>query len=177
MQLLFADVWVLHHLQAHVVKTLQGAHTGGTNGNDLAVVSQQSLQRMTAHGDIFCMHGVFADGIALDRFECSRTHVQRHFLTLNATSINVLQYTLREVKPSGRSSHTTLNLRIDCLVSGFVALLRLTIQVWRNRQFTHLVENFGEVHTFVVPLKVYPLTRSVLSTTRGRNSYFFILNS
>ena len=90
------------------------------------------------------MHGVFANGSTLDGFEGTSTNVQRDLFALNTTGIDILQYSFCKVQSGSRSRHTALDLGIDRLIGGLVALLGLAIEIGWNGQFTHRVENLGK---------------------------------
>ena len=144
MQVVSRQRGVVFQLQSHVVEAFEGTYAGGSDGDGLTVVGQQTLDGLTAHGNILRMHGVLADGLALDRTEGARTDMQRNFLPLDTTGIDGLQYSRREMQSGGRCCHAALDFRIDRLIGGLVALLCLAVQVRRNGQFTHGVEDFSE---------------------------------
>ena len=64
------------------------------------------------------------------------------FLTVNARLIERFQHTLREVKTGSGGSDRTFDFGIDRLVGRLVALLRFTIEVRRNGQFTYCIQEF-----------------------------------
>ena len=87
------------------------------------------------------------DLLTLHRFECACTHMQRKFLTVNACIINRLEHLFSEMKACCRGCYATLDFGVDRLIGGLVALLCLTIKIWRNRQFTHCVDHFCKGNT------------------------------
>ena len=119
---------------------------------------------------------MLSDGVALHRLERAGTHVQRQFLTLDTMGIESFQDTVGEVQSGSRSSHTALDLRIHRLVGGLVALLRLTVQIGRDGQFTNGIQYLGKVHLGVVPRKVHPLTGAMFPTTGSGQHHLFILH-
>ena len=74
-QLLFLDIGITHHLQAHIIKALQRAHASGSHGNSTTAMSQQALDSMTAHSNILGMHCVLANGLALHGLERTGTYM------------------------------------------------------------------------------------------------------
>ena len=105
---------------------------------------QQLFDGLPTHRHVLRMHGVFTDGLTLHRLKRSCSYVQRQFLAVDTFSVEIGQHLRRKVQPSGRSRHTALYLRIHRLVRPFVALLRLAVQVRRDGQLTHRVDNFGK---------------------------------
>ena len=176
MQLLFRQVGTVHHLQTHIIEALQRANAGGTYGNGLSVVSQQTFQGMALDSHIFRVHLMLSDGVALHRLEGSGTHVQRQLLTFYAMGIEGLQDTVGEVQSGSRGCHTALDLRIHRLVGGLVTLLRLTVQIRRDGQLTNGIQYLGKVHTGVVPREVHPLAGAMFPTTGSRQHHLFILH-
>ena len=166
MQLLLRQVWIRHHLQSHIVKTLQCPHTGGADGYRLAIVGNQPFYGVTTYGDILRMHRMFANGLTLHRAERTGTHMQGELFPLNAMGIQVGKYLFREMETCRRGCHTSLDFRIYGLVSGLVALLCLTIQIGRNRQFARRVDNLSKGH-ITIPLKTDELTRPHLTKPQG----------
>ena len=137
---------------------------------------QQSFQGMTPDSHILRVHLMLSDGVALHRLEGSGTHVQRQFLTLDTMGIESFQDTVGEVQSGSRSSHTALDLRIHRLVGGLVALLRLTVQIGRDGQFTNGIQYLGKVHLGVVPRKVHPLAGTMFPTTGSGQHNVLILH-
>ena len=162
MQLLLADVRIGQHLQTHVVEALQRPHTGGTHCNSLASVRYQTLYGVPANSNVLRVHGVLANGLALDGTEGACSDVQRQFFALNAVGIDIPQHALREVQSCRRSCHTAFDLRVHRLVGRLVALLCIAIQVRRNRQFAHGVQDVGKRHTGR-PLQCYELAGTHLA--------------
>ena len=143
-ELVFVEVGVSHHLEAHVVKTLQRPHTGSTDSNTLAAMIEKLGDGLAAHTDIFGVHLVALHLLTLDGLEGASTHMEGEFLTLDTVGVKIGQHLRREVKSGRRSRHATLDLRVDGLVSGLVALLRFTVKIGRNGQFTHDIDDLGE---------------------------------
>ena len=168
MQLLLTDVRICQHLQAHIVKALQRTYTGRTHRNGLTLVSQQTLNGTAVYGNILRMHGMLANGLALHGSERAGTHMQRHLLAFYATRIDVLQHTLSEVQSGCRCRHTALNLRVHRLVRRLVTLLRLTIQIWRNRQLTQQIKDFCKAAA-TGPFELYQMTRAYFALTCSCN--------
>ena len=166
MQLLLLHIRILHHLQTHVVKALQRADTRRSHSYRPTLVGQQLFYGLPLHSHRLRMHLVLAYRFALHGLKRSGTHVQRQLLTLNAMSIQVAQHTLREVQAGSRSSHTAFYLRIHRLIRSLVALLRLSVQVWRDRQLTHRVDDLGKRHV-ARPVEGDTLAGSLLTHPRG----------
>ena len=70
------------------------------------------------------------------------------------------------MQASRGSRHTTLNLGVDGLVSRLVALLSIAVQVGRNRQFTHRVDDVGKRHV-AIPRELYQMAGATLAKTGG----------
>ena len=152
-ELVFGEVRIGEDFEAHIVEAFEGAHTGGTDGNRLTIVIEEFGDGLTTHADIFGVHLMAFHLLTLDGLECAGTHVEGQLFALDAVSIQIGQYLRGEVKASRWSSHTSFDLRIDGLVGGFVAVLCLTIEIGRNRQFAHRVDDGGETYVSI-PFKV-----------------------
>ena len=123
--------------------------------HDILRVHLMSLYLQTLHG-----------------FKGTSTNMKRHFLTVDAIGIQVCQDCIGKMKSCRRSCHTTLDLRINRLVGRLVALLRLTVQIWRNRQLTYSFQDFCERNVRIVPFEIYPI---VGTATDGYRSLLAIL--
>ena len=163
MQLILRNIWISQHFQPHIVEALQSTHTGGSHRNGLGIVSQQSLDGMTMHGDILRMHGMLTNRTALHGAERSGTDMQGDFFAFNTMRINITQYPFRKMQPCRRSSHAAFNLGIYRLIGRLVALLCLAVQVGRDGQFTQHIENVGKVDVGIVPLELNELAGSLLA--------------
>ena len=126
------EVGILQQLETHVVEALEGAHAGGSDGNGLGLVSDEFLQGAPMHTNVFRMHLVALDFLALDGLERACSHVEGHFLAVDATHVESGEHAVGEMESGRRCGHTTLDFRIDRLVGGLVALLRVPIQIGRN---------------------------------------------
>ena len=144
MQLVFSEIRVSHEFQTHVVQTLEGAHTGGADGNSLTVVVEEFGDGLSSHADVFSMHLMPLHLLALDWLERTSTHMEGEFLALYTMSIEIGQYLWREVQTCRWGCHTTFNFRVDGLVGRLIAILCLTIQIGRNGQLTHDIKNLGK---------------------------------
>ena len=113
-------------------------------------------------GDVLGVHSVLADGGALDGLEGAGTNVQRHLLAVDAVSVEGLEHARREVQTGCRGGHAALDFRIDGLIGGLVALLRLAVQVWRYGQLAHSVDNLGKGDA-ARPLEVDEVARALLA--------------
>ena len=80
-----------------------------------------------------------------------------HFLTFNTLPIDCLKHLFGEMKSSRRGSYGAFNLGIDGLISGFVALLRFPVQIGRNRQFPHFLQNLSKSDIRIVPFQIHPM--------------------
>ena len=82
----------------------------------MPVVTQQCFQSLTAHLELFAMHLVSADCVALYGAEGASAHMQCNFFLLDAMLSKCFKYARREVKTSRGSSHAALYSRIHRLV-------------------------------------------------------------
>ena len=85
------------------------------------------------YGDNLGVHGVLVGICYLHGLEGTCTHMQGHFGGLNAALTQSVQYFVGKMQACSRCCYRTLDTRIDSLISGLVALLRLAVEVWRNR--------------------------------------------
>ena len=75
-------------------------------------------------------------------------------------AVDVLQHGIGEMKSGSRSSHTAFYLRVNRLIGSLVALLGGTVEIRRNRQLAHGLENLGKGDLRVVPVEVDPIVGS-----------------
>ena len=109
-KLVFCEVGVGHHFEAHVIETLKGSHAGSAYGNGLTVVVEEFGDGLTSHADVFGVHLMTFHLLALDRLERTSTHMESEFLAINTVGIESSQHLRREVQTSRWGSHTTLDL-------------------------------------------------------------------
>ena len=183
--LVFLGVWhpllhmevflALHGQKSHVVETLQGAHTGGANGNGRASVCNEPFYGCAVYGNVLRVHVVAANLLALDWLEGAGTNVQGNLLALYAMVVQFCQHLGGEVQTCRGGSHTALYLGVDGLVGGEVALLCLSVQVGRNGQFARGFEDFCP-SMVSVPGEVYLVTGAVCLATGGREGDGFLAN-
>jgi hypothetical protein len=95
--LFFRQVGVAQHLKAHVVKAFEGADAGGANGYGAAVVLEKFLYGLAAHGNVLCVHVMFANGFALHGLEGASANVQSQLLTVDAAGIEGSKHLRRKV--------------------------------------------------------------------------------
>ena len=79
MQIFLACLRVLDKMHAHVVKALDGAHAGGTHGDDLAIVLDQLFQTAAVNHDVLGVHLMALNLQTLHWLEGAGTHVQGYF--------------------------------------------------------------------------------------------------
>ena len=144
MELVFGDVAVGQYLQTDVVETFKRAYTGGTHGNGLGIMGKQPFDGAAAHTDVLAVHLVSLYAFALDRLEGTCSDVKRHLLALYATLVDGMKHIVGEVKACRGSCNAALDARVNGLVGGLVALLRLAIKIGRYGQFTHSFEHLGK---------------------------------
>ena len=152
-ELVFCEVRIGEDFEAHIVEAFEGAHTGGTDGNRLTIVIEEFGDGLTTHADVFRVHLVTLHLLTLDGLERTSSHVEGQLFALDTVSIQISQHLWGEMKAGRWSSHTAFDLRIDSLVGGLIAVLRLTIEIRRNRQFAHHVDDGGETDVSI-PFKV-----------------------
>ena len=157
MQILLACLRMLDEMYSHIVETLDGAHTGGSHGNNLTLVLDELFKTATVNHDIFGVHLMTFYLKTLHWLEGSRSYMKGHLLTVDAMRIQVLEHRIGEMQTSCWGSHTTLDLGIYGLISGLVALFCLAVQIWRNRQLANCLEDFGEGNVLVVPVEIHPV--------------------
>ena len=154
-----------HHL-AQIVQAFQGAHAGGSHGDGPSLVCDELLNCLLPNGNVFRVHLVPSDFCALNGFEGASPYVQGHLLAVNALGIQRVQHALCEVQAGGRCSHAALYLAIYGLVRLLVALLSLAVQVGRDGQLAHRLEQFGK-GCATRPLEPYAVAGSVGALSRG----------
>ena len=59
--------------------------------------------------------------------------MQRKFFAVYTVGIEVLQHAVSKMKTGSRRRYRAFNLGVNCLVSCFITLLRIPIQVGRYR--------------------------------------------
>ena len=126
----------------------------------------QFLNSLPAHTDILGMHLVTFNLFTLYRLESTGTHVKSQFLPFYPMGVKIRQHLRREMQPGCWSGNTTLDLRIDCLISGLVTLLCFSIQIWRYRQFSHRIDNLCEAHA-TIPTEVNTMGGSMHGSSGG----------
>ena len=90
------------------------------------------------------MHGMSIHLFRLNRLKGGGAHMQSHFLTFYLLIVDALQHRGREMQSCRRCRHRTLDTRINRLIRALVALLRLAIQIWRNRNLTGLLQQIAK---------------------------------
>ena len=150
-EILLLCVRIHGQFHTHVVEALQRAHARRAHRRGMASVGQELLKRLASDGDILRVHRVALYIFRLHGLERSRSHMERHFLAVDAVGINVGEHLLREVEPRRRCCHRTLYLRIDRLIGRLVRLLRLAVEVRRNGQFADGIQYLGKGDAVVVP--------------------------
>ena len=98
------------------------------------------------------MHLVIGNILTLYRTERASSDVQRYFFALQPSSIDVAQHGWCEMKACRRGCHTSLDARINGLISCIVCLLSLSVQVRRDGKFAGSIDDVGErtAHTLAV---------------------------
>ena len=174
-ELVFGEVRIGEDFEAHIVEAFKGAHTGGTDGNSLTIVVEEFGDGLTTHTDVFRVHLVALHLLTLDGLERTGSHVEGQLFALDAVSIQISQHLWGEVKASRWGCHTAFDLRIDGLVGGLVAILRFTIEIGRNRQFAHHIDDGGETD-ISIPFKIDAMGGAVNGAARRLNGQFSIFN-
>ena len=98
--------------------------------------------------------------------------MQRNFVAFDALFIQALQHPFGEMQASCRRSHRTLHLAVHRLIRFQVAGLRITVQVWRDRQFADSFEHLGKGHLVVVPAEHHFVSRAAHSLSLGSQRQF-----
>ena len=171
MKLIFWQVGLIHHLKSHVIEAFKSTYTGGTNGNSWRIMSNQFSDGIAPYTDVLSMHLMSFYLFTLYRFEGTSTYMQGKFFTLYSMGINISQHFWGEMKACCRSCHRAFDFRIDSLVGRFITFLTLTIKIWRNRKFTHGVDNFCK-RDRGIPLKINSVGGAMNSTTSSFNDDF-----
>ena len=117
-------------------------------------------ERLAAHADVFGVHLVAFDFLALHGLESAGADVERHFLAVDAAAVEGLKHVAGEMEPGRGSGNGAFYLGIDRLVGGLVALLGGAVQIGRNGQLAHGLEYLGEGDGGVVPLEIHPMAIS-----------------
>ena len=179
------NVGIVKDFPTNIIKAFERANTGGSDGNGATAVANQVLDGLPPHADMFAVHFVAFDGLALYGTERACAHVQRHFFACNSLIFNRFQDIFREMKSGGRCGDTAFDARIDGLIGAFVAFLGVAVQVRRNGQFADGIEDFserespfrfplkGESFIFYKPLKFNELARSHTTLSRCAKFNFF----
>ena len=134
-------------------------------------MSNQFSDGIAPYTDVLSMHLMSFYLFTLYRFESTSTYMQGKFFTLYSMGINISQHFWGEMKACCRSSYRAFDFRIDSLVGRFITFLTLTIKIWRNRKFTHGVDNFGK-RDRGIPLKINSVGGAMNSTTSSFNDDF-----
>ena len=156
-QLLLACLRMLDEMHSHIIETLDGAYAGGSHGDDLALVLDELFQTAAVNHDIFGVHLMTFYLKTLHRLEGSRSNMKGHLFTVDAMGIQILEHRIGEMQAGCWGSHTTLDLRIYSLISGLVTFFSLAVQIRRDRQLSHCLENLGKGNMLVVPVEIYPV--------------------
>ena len=159
-QIVFISLRMLQQMNTHVIEALDGTDTGGSYGNDPALVLDEFFQTAAMNNNVFRMHLMTFDFKTLHRFECAGSYMQGYFFAVDSMRIKILENRIGKVKSGSWSSHTSLDFRINRLIGGLVALLSLAVEIWRNRQLAYCFENLSERNLLVVPIKINPVVGS-----------------
>ena len=89
MQLVFVERRVAHHFQSHIVETLQGADTRGADGDGTALMIDELLDGVATHANVFGMHLMTFDLLALHRLEGAGTDMKGEFFALDTMGIEI----------------------------------------------------------------------------------------
>ena len=90
--------------------------------------------------------------------------------------INSAENLGREMETSCRGCHATLDLRVNGLIGGLVALLGLAVEIWRNGELAHRLENLGKRHVVVVPFEVDAIAGAMNVATGGTHRESLAMN-
>ena len=130
----------------------------------------QFLNGIPSYTDKLSMHLVTFYSFTFHRLESSCSYMKCQFFALNTMGIKTCQDFRSEMQSCCRSRHTTLDLRIDRLIGSLITLLSLTVEIRRNWQFTHSVDDLCKGDMVTIPLKSNSLTRTMNWTTRGSDT-------
>ena len=159
----------------NIVKALESANRGSAHSCHLAPMSYDILYGLTMHSDILAMHLVTLYLFTLHRFEGACSHMKGHLIAVYMMLMNILKNGISEMQTSSRSCYTSLDSGIDCLIGGLVALLSLSVQVWRNRQFAYGIEYLRE-RDITSPREIEYMTNAILPSPFHREFYLFVIH-
>ena len=97
MQLLFGEIGIVVQFNSHIVKAFERAHTRRTDCDCLTAMCDEFVDGLLVHTDIFGVHLVPLNLLAFHWFECSSTHMQCQFLTVDAVSVDVGEHLVGEM--------------------------------------------------------------------------------
>ena len=160
-QLFFADIRPFDGFQSHIIETLQSAHRGGAHRKDLSFLVNQILDETSAHTKRLDMHLMILDGVRFDRFEGTRTYVQGQFVAHHPFVMQRFKHPLRKMQSGSRGCHRTFYLRVNRLIGLFILLLRVAIQIRRDRKFARFIQHFSK-REFAIPFKFHQIISSYL---------------
>ena len=83
-----------------------------------------------------------------------------YLFTVDAMRIQVLEHRIGEMQTGCWGSHATFDFGIYGLISGLITFFGLAVQIRRDRQLSHCLENLGKGDLRVVPVEVDPIVGS-----------------
>ena len=83
--------------------------------------------------------------------------------------IEISQDLWREVESGRGGSYRPFNFGIDSLIGGFVALLSLTVEIRRDGQLSHDIDNLSKTE-IARPLEIYTMRGAVEFSTGGTDN-------
>ena len=99
-----------------VVKAFEGADGCGAHSDALSAVVDEFLDGLTFHHDVFGVHVVVRNLLALHRLEGAGTLMEGDLLTVDTFGIDSLEYPFCEMETSRWCSHRAFDLGIDRLI-------------------------------------------------------------
>ena len=134
------------------------------------MVSDKFLNRLATHTDKLGMHLVSFYLLTLHWFKSACSNMKSQLLTINTMCIKGCKHFWRKMQSSGRCCYTAFDFGIDGLIGSFVALFCLTIQIGRNRQLAHHINQLGK-GDIPIPLKINTMTRTMQFSACCTNRY------
>ena len=136
-------VGVQLQLYSKPIHRFQSPYGGGAYGdNEFVAVVADVFEVLARDGYFFHMHNVFANGVGAYGLESSRANVQGYELGGYAFGVQLFENVFGEMQSGGGGGHGALEMSVDGLVTLFVAVLRVAVQVGRERYNARMFDDF-----------------------------------
>ena len=169
-QFFFRSIGIFRQCYSDVIQAFERTHRSGAYSNSATVMIDQLFDRSPIDGDILRMHLMSFYLFAFHGLEGSCAYMKCQFFQINAFFLQCFQYTGSEVQSGCRCGYRAFYFGINGLISFFIALFRIPVQIWGNRQFSEHFEDIGKGYFRIVPGEINPVAGApAFSTGSGQS--------